>query len=52
MFFTHTADKGEFETREWTYVKDGVSFSATNRNCCKKQNIIVGHLGCGIALLS
>lgn len=45
--FTHAADRGEFETREWTYVrKDGSKFPVQlTITPVKNKNITVGYLG-------
>ncbi len=45
--FTHAANQGEFETREWTYVrKDGSQFPVQlTVTPVKNKNLIVGYLG-------
>jgi PAS domain S-box-containing protein len=48
--FTHAANQGEFETREWTYVrKDGSQFPVQlTVTAVKNKNIIVGYLGIAV----
>jgi PAS domain S-box-containing protein len=48
--FTHAANQGKFETREWTYVKkDGSQFPVQlTVTAVKNSDIIVGYLGIAV----
>lgn len=48
--FTHAANNGEFETREWTYVKkDGSQFPVQlTVTAVRNRDIIVGYLGIAV----